>query len=73
MQPKIHEDGNPGRPVISSVNCHTIKNSQYVDHHLQPHAQELLCHAKALADFIKKGRQLWCFPRFCTIRTILKT
>ena len=25
MQPKIHKQGNPGRPVISSVNCHTTK------------------------------------------------
>ena len=37
MQRKIHKQGNPGRPVISSVNCHTTKISQYVDHHLQPH------------------------------------
>ena len=36
MQPKIHKERNPGRPVISSVNCHKSKISQYVDHHLQP-------------------------------------
>ena len=23
IQPKIHKQGNPRRPVISSVNCHT--------------------------------------------------
>ena len=27
MQPKIHKQGNPGRPVISSVNCNTTKIS----------------------------------------------
>ena len=23
LRPKIHKEGNPGRPVVSSVNCHT--------------------------------------------------
>ena len=23
VSPKIHKDGNPGRPVLSSINCHT--------------------------------------------------
>ena len=41
MLPKIHKDGNPGRPVISSVICHTTKISQYVDRYVQPHVQEL--------------------------------
>ena len=27
MQQKIHKEGNPGIPVISSVNCHTTKIS----------------------------------------------
>ena len=54
MQPKIHKGGNPGRPVISSVNCHTTKISQYVDHHLQPHVQELGSYVKDSTDFIKR-------------------
>ena len=33
MKPKIHKQGNPGRPVISSVNCHTSNISKYVDYH----------------------------------------
>ena len=33
MFPKIHKPENPGRPVISSVNCNTNRISQYVDHH----------------------------------------
>ena len=32
----IHKEGNPGRPVVSSINCHTVNISKYVDHHLQP-------------------------------------
>ena len=23
LRPKIHREGNPGRPIVSSVNCHT--------------------------------------------------
>ena len=35
-RPKTHKTGNPGRPVVSSVNCHTSTISKYVDFHLQP-------------------------------------
>ena len=38
-QPKIHKERNPGRPVISSVGCHTSKISEYVDYDLQPIVQ----------------------------------
>ena len=41
MQLKIHKDGNPGRPVISYVSCHTSKISEYVDYHLQPIAKQI--------------------------------
>ena len=53
-QPKIHIKGNPDRPVISSLNCHTTKIPQYVDHHLQLHVQELGSYIKDSTDFIKK-------------------
>ena len=36
MQSEIHKEGNPNRPVIISVNCHTTQISQYFDHNLQP-------------------------------------
>ena len=36
IPPKIHKEGNPGHPVISSINCHTANISKYVDYHLQP-------------------------------------
>ena len=35
MLPKIHKEGNPGRPVVSSVNCHTSDISKLVDYHIQ--------------------------------------
>ena len=34
ISPKIHKENNPGRPIISSINCHTSKISKYNDHHL---------------------------------------
>ena len=54
MQPEIHKLGNPGRPIIRSVNYLTIKISQYVDHCLQPHGQESKSYVKDLTDFTNK-------------------
>ena len=54
MQLKIHKEGNPGRPVISSVNYNTTKIFQYVGHDLQPNVEELESSAKDLPDFMKK-------------------
>ena len=34
--PKAHKKDIPGRPVVSSIDCHTIKLSIFVDHYLQP-------------------------------------
>ena len=31
LLPKIHKANNPGRPVISSINCHTSRISEFVD------------------------------------------
>ena len=44
MLPKIHKEGNPGRPAVSSVNCHSSKMSKFVDYHIQSLAKELLKH-----------------------------
>ena len=54
MFPKILNTENPGRPVISSVNCHTII-SQYVNHHLQPDLKKLNSYVK---DSLKKKNNL---------------
>ena len=32
IQLKNHKKNNPGRPVVSSVNCHTSSISKYVDY-----------------------------------------
>ena len=54
LLPKIHKDGNPGRPVVSSIECHTSKISEFVDHHLQPVVQETLSYVKDTNDFLNK-------------------
>ena len=52
--PKIHKPDIPGRPVVSSVDCHTSKISKFVDHYLQPHAQALPSYIQDTTDFINK-------------------
>ena len=54
LLPKIHKPGNPGRPVVSSIGCHTEKISKYVDHHLQPLNQALPSYIKDTTDFLNK-------------------
>ena len=51
---KIHKRGNPGRPVVSSVNCHTANISKYIDYHLQPIVKEISLYVKDTQDFLKK-------------------
>ena len=34
--PNIHKPNNPGRPVISSVDCRTSRITEFVDHYPQP-------------------------------------
>ena len=41
LLPKINGANNPGRPVISSVNRHTSRISEFVDYYLQPEVKKL--------------------------------
>ena len=54
LLPKIHEDNNPGRRVISSINCHTRRISEFVDYYLQPEVKKRKSYVKDTTDFIKK-------------------
>ena len=58
LLPKIHKKNNPGRPVVSSVGCHTENISAYVDHHLQPLNKELPSYVQDTTSFIKKIESL---------------
>ena len=49
-----HKTNIPGRPVVSSVECHTSKIFKFVDHYLQPHAKSLPSYIKDTSDFINR-------------------
>ena len=55
-RPKTHKGGNPGRPVISSVGCHTSSMFQYVEYYLQHIIKQILSYVKDTNDFINKGK-----------------
>ena len=54
LNPKIHKEGNPGRPVINSMDCHSANISKYVDYHLQPEVCKLKSYTKDSTDAIHK-------------------
>ncbi len=60
--PKIHKTNNPGRPVISSINCNTSKLSKSVDHHIQPLAKQVKSYIQDTTDFINKLQALDTLP-----------
>ena len=62
MKPKIHKKDNQGRPVISSINCHTSKISEYVDHHFQPTVKEIPWYIQNTIDFLRKINQIDFVP-----------
>ena len=54
LLPEIHKTNNPGRPVTSSVNCHTSRISEFLDYYLQPEVKKLKSYVRDTTDFIKK-------------------
>lgn len=54
ITPKIHKPGNPGRAVISLVNCYTINISKNIDYHLKPVLNQIPCYVRNANDFINK-------------------
>lgn len=42
MLPKIHNTGNPGRPIVSANSHPTEQISELVDNHFRPHVKEPL-------------------------------
>ena len=46
LNPKIHKEGNQGRPVISSVDYHSSDITKYIDYHLQPEVYKLNSYTK---------------------------
>ena len=44
----------PGRPLVSSIDCHTSKLSKFVDHYLQLHVKAPPSYVKDTTGFINK-------------------
>ena len=63
ITPKIHKLGNPGRPVVSSVNCHTANISKYTDYHLQPVVKQIPSYIKDINDFINEINDIGNTPQ----------
>ena len=62
MLPKVYKEGNPGRPVVSSIDSHTTKISIYIDNQLQRHVKELKSYVKDSTDFIRKINSMEKIP-----------
>ena len=61
-KPKLHKEKIPGKPVISSVNCHSSKILEYVDYHLQPIVREIPFYSKDTSDFLWKLKPITEVP-----------
>ena len=70
IRPKIHKEDNPGRPVVSLVNCHTANISKYVDYHLQPIVKEIPLYVKDTQDFLKKLEKVKDIPQESLLVTL---
>ena len=40
LLPKIHKPSNPGKPVISSINCHTSSIAAFISDSLKPEVKK---------------------------------
>ena len=69
-RPKIHKTGNPGSPVVSSVNCHTYTIPKYVDFHLQPIVKNIPSYVRDTTDFLQKLDKVKNIPNDCLLVTL---
>ena len=70
LLPKIHKKNNPGRPVISSTNCHTTRLSKYVDHYIQPLAMKVKSYIRDTTDLINKIKHIKRLPHNAILVTM---
>ena len=68
--PKIHKDGNPGRPIISGNSTATEKISKFVDLLIQPLVPSLSSHVKDTTDFIRKTEKIKELPPGTLLATL---
>ena len=70
LLPKIHKKNNPGRPVVASTNCHTTKISKYVDHYIQPIAQQVRSYIRDTTDLLNKIKYIGKIPENALLVTL---
>ena len=70
MQPKIHKKDNPGRPVVSSVNCQTSSIYKNVDYHLQPIVKDIPSYVRDTKDFPSKLNHVRHIPKESLLVTL---
>ena len=68
--PKIHKQGNPGRPIVSSNSHPTERISQFVDYHLKPLVQTTQSFIKDTTHFLTKLQQLGQLPNNAILVTL---
>ena len=56
--PKIHNESNPGRHIVSANGHPTEKISKFIDFLLRPFVENLLSHIKDTTDYLKKMENL---------------
>ena len=70
LLPKVHKEGCPGRPVVSSVKCHTEKISAFVDEKLRPIVSKLKSYIKDTSDFLRKIKDIGEIPKDAILVTM---
>jgi hypothetical protein len=56
--PKIHNESNPGRHIVSANGHPTEKISKFIDFLLRPFVENLPSHIKDTTDYLKKMENL---------------
>ena len=70
MLPKVHKEGNPGRPIINAIGNPTSTIAEFVDFHLQPIAEKQRSYVKDTGDFLRKISQLKKLPKDAILVTM---
>ncbi|KAL9972935.1 hypothetical protein ACROYT_G019335 [Oculina patagonica] len=68
--PKVHKQGNPGRPIVSSNSHPTERISHFVDYHLKPLVQNTDSFIKDTTHFLNKLKQLGRLPQNALLVTL---
>ena len=62
LRPKIHREGNPGRPIVSSIKCPTENISAYVDTKSRSAVMKADSHIKDTTHFLLETKDLEISP-----------